>query len=404
MPHLASGKNCTGCLACMDACKHHAIFKILKDEHPYVKVDADKCIDCGLCEKTCPIVSSVEYNHFENMNVYGGWAKDEKLRINAASGGAFSGLAQGLFRIHKNEKVAVFGATLEDNRVKHISIESEEDIYKLANSKYIQSNTQNIYKEVLEKLKNGYWIMFSGCPCQVAALYGYLGKRKNSDHLITVEVVCHGIASNEALDLHLQYYHSNKIYSFRDKRSNTQEWKYSQTTTIDIKRKKIKLKRENDIFYSIYASWLLDRKCCSNCHFAMIDRVADITLADFWGLSHPEYYEKGVSLIIANNNKAQLLILNTDTIHIFKESLKAAVEGNPNLYTGYKFIQWHPMALWPDFFRRVLPKKIRLSILVNKFPYKLFWACYKVPTIFLTKYRKRKLINKLKKNIKQDIY
>lgn len=404
MPHLASGKNCTGCLACMDACKHHAIFKILKDEHPYVKVDADKCIDCGLCEKTCPIVSSVEYNHFENMNVYGGWAKDEKLRINAASGGAFSGLAQGLFRIHKNEKVVVFGATLEDNRVKHISIESEEDIYKLANSKYIQSNTQNIYKEVLEKLKNGYWIMFSGCPCQVAALYGYLGKRKNNDHLITVEVVCHGIASNEALDLHLQYYHSNKIYSFRDKKNNTQEWKYSQTTTIDIKRKKIKLKRENDIFYSIYASWLLDRKCCSNCHFAMIDRVADITLADFWGLSHPEYYEKGVSLIIANNNRAQLLIQNTETIHIFKESLQTAVEENPNLYTGYKFIQWHPMVLWPDFFRRVLPKKIRLSILVNKFPYKLFWACYKVPTIFLTKYRKRKLINKLKKKVKQDIY
>lgn len=400
MPHLASEKQCTGCLACIDACKHQAIFKILKNEHPYVKIDTDKCISCGLCEKTCPIVSPIGCNSVENMNVYGGWAIDKILRINAASGGAFSALAQSFFRIHKNEKVAVFGATLENNRVKHISIESEEDIYRLANSKYIQSNTQGIYNEVIEKLRDGYWIMFSGCPCQIAALYGCLGKKKNVGHLITVEVVCHGIASNEALDLHLKYYHSNKIYSFRDKKNNSQEWKYSQTTTIDIKKEKVKLKREKDIFYSIYSSWLLDRRSCSNCHFAMINRVADITLADFWGLSHPEYYEQGVSLIIANNDKAQLLIQQADTIYIFKESLKIAIEGNPNLYTGYKFIQWHPIVLWPDFFRKILPKKIRLNILVNKFPYKLFWACYKLPTIFLTKHRKKQLIKRLYTNIK----
>lgn len=392
MPHLASNKNCTGCLACMDACKHHAILKVLKNEHPYVKIDADKCIDCGLCEKTCPIVSPIGCNSVENMNVYGGWAKDEKLRMDAASGGAFSGLAQGFFRIHKDEKVAVYGATLENNRVKHISIESEVDINKLANSKYIQSNTQGIYKEVANKLKSGYWVMFSGCPCQIAALYGYLGKRKNVDHLITVEVVCHGIASNEALNLHLQYYHSNKIYSFRDKKNNTQEWKYSQTTTIDIKGEQIKLKRENDIFYSIYASWLLDRKSCSNCHFAMIDRVADITLADFWGLSHPEYYEKGVSLIITNNEKANIFINQADTINIFRESYITAISGNPHLYTGYKFIQWHPLVLWPGFFKRYLPQKLRFKILTNRMPYKFFWGLFKVATILLTKYRKAKLI------------
>lgn len=400
MPHLASDKNCTGCLACMDACKHQAIIKILKNEHPYVKIDAGKCVGCGLCEKTCPIVSPIECNSVENMNVYGGWVSDEQLRINAASGGAFTGLAQAFFRKHKDEKVAVFGATLSNNRVRHISIETEQDIELLSNSKYIQSNTQGIYKEVAEKLKNGYWIMFSGCPCQIAALYGYLGKRRETDHLITIEVVCHGIASNEALDLHLEHYHSKKIYSFRDKKNNSQEWKYSQTTTIDINGEKVKLKRENDIFYSIYASWLLDRKSCSNCHFAMIDRVADITLADFWGLSHPEYYEQGVSLIIANNDKAYHLIQQADTLYVFRGSLKSAMGGNPNLFTGYKFIQWHPMVLWPNFFRKMLSKKIRFNMVVNKFPYKLLWACYKVPTILLTKYRKRKLIEKLYKNVK----
>lgn len=400
MPHLASDKNCTGCLACMDACKHQAIIKILKNEHPYVKIDTDKCINCGLCENTCPIVSSIECNSVENMNVYGGWVNDKQLRINAASGGAFTGLAQAFLRKHKDEKVAVFGATLSNNRVRHISIETEKDIELLSNSKYIQSDTQGVYKEVAEKLKNGYWIMFSGCPCQIAALYGYLGKKRETDYLITVEVVCHGIASNEALDLHLKYYHSKKIYSFRDKKNNSQEWKYSQTTTIDNNGEKVKLKRENDIFYSIYASWLLDRKSCSNCRFAIIDRVADITLADFWGLPHPEYYEQGVSLIITNNDKAHHFVQQADTIYVFVESLKLAIEGNPNLFTGYKFIQWHPIVLWPHFFRKILSERIRFNILVNKFPYKLFWACYKIPTILLTKYRKRKLIEKIYKNVR----
>lgn len=400
MPHLASNKNCTGCLACIDVCKHQAIFKILKNEHPYIKIDVDKCVGCGLCEKICPIVSPIEYNSIENMNVYGGWINDEKLRINAASGGAFTGLAQAFFRKHKDEKVAVFGATLSYNRVQHISIEAEQDIELLSNSKYIQSNTQGIFKEVTEKLKNGYWIMFSGCPCQIAALYGYLGKRRYTDHLITIEIVCHGIASNEALDLHLEYYKSNNIYSFRDKKNCTQKGRESQCTTIDIDGRQVKLKRKDDMFYAIYASWLLDRKSCNNCHFSKLNRVADITIGDFWGLTKVEYYKKGISLIIANNDKANHFVQQADTLYFFRESLKSAMGGNPNLYTGYKFIQWHPLVLWPNFFRKVLSKKIRFNILVNKFPYKLFWALYKVPTILLTKYRKRKLIETLYKNVR----
>lgn len=399
MPKLATNKYCTGCLSCIDACRHQAIKTIIRNNHPYVKIDTTKCIDCGLCEKASPVVTPVRTNSVENMHVYGGWAKNDETRISAASGGAFSGLAQSFFRTHPNDKVAVYGATLEQNRVRHISIEKEADISRLSNSKYIQSNTEGIYRDVAEKLKNGYWILFSGCPCQIAALYGFLGnKRRDNEHLITIEVVCHGIANNEALDLHLNHYHSNKIYSFRDKRNNTQEWRYSQCTTIDFNGKKVKLKREEDIFYAIYASWLLDRKSCSNCKFSQINRVADITLADFWGLSNPDYYKKGVSLIIANNAKANDFILQAQTIHCFEESLRTAMNGNSNLYTGFKFIQWHPIVMWPKFCKRILPANIRFNILTNKMPYKLFWAVFKVSTIYFTKLKKKKILKQLSTN------
>lgn len=128
-----------------------------------------------MCQKACPIVTPINKNRFEDMKVYGGWANDEQTRIDAASGGGFAGLAQSFFHLHK-EKVAVVGATLTNNRVYHILIEQEKDIPLLTNSKYIQSNTKGIYKAVAEKLKNDYWILFSGCPCQIAGLYGYLGK------------------------------------------------------------------------------------------------------------------------------------------------------------------------------------------------------------------------------------
>lgn len=398
MPRLASDKYCTGCLACHDTCRHNAIQVIEKNGMTYVNVDLKNCVECGLCEKACPIVTPVRKNDLVQAHVYGGWAKDEQERLDAASGGAFTGLAHSFFHSHKEEKVAVVGANLTNNRVSHIMVEREEDISLLANSKYIQSNTAGIYKDVVNKLKAGYWVMFSGCPCQVAALYGLLGSKRNNERLITVEVVCHGIACQEALDLHLKYYQSPRIYSFRDKRQGTQDWKYSQCTTIEVNGKPCKLSREKDMFYAIYSGWLLDRRSCSNCRYASIERVADITLADFWGLSIPDYYKQGVSLIMTNNDKANDFVKSADDIYVFDEALTTAIGGNPHLFTGYKFIQYHPMVLAPGLMKKLLPDKLRFAILTNRMPHKLFWAVFKVATMLHIKYKRTKLMKRLSKD------
>ena len=106
-PHLAKDKNCTGCLACYDVCNHNAIKIITKNSHQHVRVDINACRECGLCEKSCPIITPIRKNEFEAMKVYGGWANDEQTRIDAASGGGFAGLAQSFFHLHKEDKVAV---------------------------------------------------------------------------------------------------------------------------------------------------------------------------------------------------------------------------------------------------------------------------------------------------------
>lgn len=395
-PRLASDKLCTGCLACYDSCRHGAIKVVSKNGFTCVAVDTDKCVGCKLCEKACPIVTPVDKNTLADAHVYGGWAVDERVRVDSASGGAFTGLAYSFFRSHRGERVAVVGAALADNSVSHIIVEREEDLHLLSNSKYIQSDTAGIYRAVSDRLRAGWWVLFSGCPCQVAALYGYLGSRRDDRRLYTAEVVCHGIAGREALELHLEYFHSTRIYSFRDKHMGTQDWKFSQCTTIEIGGKPCKLAREHDVFYAIYAGWMLDRRSCSNCRYSSIHRVADITLADFWGLDVPDYYKQGVSLIMANNAKADSFVKSAGDVYVFEESLAKAVKGNPHLYTGFKYIQYHPMVLMAGLMKRMLPRKLRFAILTNRMPHKLFWAFFKVATILHAKVRLKVLLRQAK--------
>ena len=393
MPNLAKDKYCTGCLACKDKCSNQAINIIMKNGLVFPYINQTKCIECHACEKACPIIIPQHKNNVEEMRVYGGWASDSETRYKGASGGAFGGLAQSFIKAHQGD-VSVYGATLNNNQVLHRRITTLEEVYLLMNSKYIQSSTDGIYNKVRTDLVNGLWVLFSGTPCQVAALYAYLGKKRYNNRLLTIEIICHGIPGKEALDIHLQHFHSNAILSFRNKEDG---WKTSQCTTIEYKGKPYRLKRKEDVFYKIFAGWILDRKSCSNCKYSSLNRIADITLGDFWGggLSFQES-EKGVNVIIANNLKADAFIKESTDVEIHKSTLGKVIGGNPNLYCGYKYIQYHPVVMWPTFFRKMLPRNIWLHIVKNDMPYKLFWAIFKIPTILHYKRKEIQIRRKYK--------
>lgn len=391
MPNLAKHKFCTGCLACKDSCPQNAIKIVLENGLTYVAVDSSLCVNCRKCERVCPIVNPVRKNGLFDIRAYGGWAKDVELRRNGASGGAFAGLAQGFVRQHRGN-VAVYGASLRDNSVKHTRITEESEIHFLMNSKYIQSATEGVFRLVKEDLSHRRWTMFSGTPCQIAALYGFLGNKRDDERLITVEIVCHGVPGKEALDIHLEHFKSSKIYSFRNKEEG-QKWYTSQCTTIERNGKPYRFKRRDDVFYKIFSGWLLDRKSCSNCLYATINRVADITLADFWGgAKSPQEYDDGVNLIMANNAKAEEYLRTSSEIEIYGTTLEKAISGNPCIYEGYKYIQYHPLVVWPNFFRKVLPRKIWLNIIENNMPFKLIWAPFKILTKVRQKRTKKKLL------------
>lgn len=384
MPKLARLNKCTGCFACKDICKHGAI-QVLNDGMPIPYVDKDLCVNCKMCEKVCPVVSQYKRNDISGENVYGGWIENEALRKLAASGGAFAGVALLFFDLYPNSKV--YGASLIDNKVKHIGIECKGDIPLLMNSKYVQSDTIGIYNNVLQSLKDGKYVLFSGLPCQVAALNNFIGKREClREKLFTIDLICHGVASQEALDLHLKYYRAERIVSFRNK-EKSEGFGTSQCTKLIINNRESVIDRKNDIFYNIFSSWLLDRPSCSQCKFAHIERVADITIGDFWG--HKDAHGKGVSLIMANNKNGMLLIEKNTFMHIWKVTLKDAFNTNSNLWTGWKAIKWHPMVLWPNWFKNHLTEDKRLNILARRdYVWNAVWALFKIVTILHIRFDK----------------
>ena len=62
MIEIIEKKYCTGCEACLNVCPHAAIMMVRDHEgFDYPSIYSDKCVDCGLCVKVCPVL------HYEDI-------------------------------------------------------------------------------------------------------------------------------------------------------------------------------------------------------------------------------------------------------------------------------------------------------------------------------------------------
>ena len=93
---ISDKSKCSGCGACMNICPKHCI-SMESDitGFLYPVIDYKDCIECGICEKTCPMLNQEKRkkDKEESVKVYAGWSKDIERRYNSTSGGIFSELA-----------------------------------------------------------------------------------------------------------------------------------------------------------------------------------------------------------------------------------------------------------------------------------------------------------------------
>lgn len=294
-------KDCTGCSACYNICPKGAITMVQdKKGFKYPVINKEKCVNCGMCAKVCPMKNS-HRNQIENQNVYAAKHKDLDTRFKSSSGGVFGELAK---YIIQEQNGCVFGVAFdEEKKAKHIKIEDVKQIELLQTSKYVQSDVNNTYEEVKDELLKDRYVLYSGTPCQIAGLLSALNNI-NKEKLITCDVVCHGVPSPKVFKdyqnvLERKYKSKIKEINFRYKnRYGTQNF------LVEFENgKKYIEKCSVDTYYKLFSKNYTLRESCFNCKFSNMNRVADITLGDFWGVKETINNfddNKGVSLVILN--------------------------------------------------------------------------------------------------------
>lgn len=305
MIQIIDKSQCCGCTACVSICAHDAITMqpdVLGFLYPVV--NKDKCVDCGLCEKVCAFNDHYDTSlNLDKPLAYAARHKDMKEVETSRSGAAFIAISD---YILENGGV-VYGAGYTDHfRVVHKRATTKEERDEFKGSKYVQSDMNTVFRQVKKDLKDGLTVLFSGTPCQTAGLNSYVGK-KLREHLILVDIVCHGVPGPYLWRDYVAYLEKkrkDKIVwvDFRDKQmfgwhAHRETFKFSHTSN-------------KTYFDAIFYHSIMFRYSCNHCPYTNLKRPSDITIADFWGIEKimPQLNidNKGVSLIFCNSEKGVL--------------------------------------------------------------------------------------------------
>ena len=291
-------------------------------------------MNCGLCVKVCPIENVSETN--TPIAVYAAQFKNEEELLESSSGGVFSALAE--YILLKNGYVA--GCVFDNNLVAlHILTSDKDEVKKMRGSKYVQSDTGNIYTEIRNFLESEKLVLFTGTPCQVDGLRRYL--RKDYDNLVTVDLICHGVPSPRLLSNYLTVTTEKKgrvsSLRFRDKKRNG--WCSQGSICCNGKIKTIS-PYNNSYYYYYYLQNSVSRMCCYSCKYSSVERTADITIGDYWNIEDIISgidTKNGFSALLINTAKGER-ILNAiyDKMYLYETSLDEVVRGNGNLSSPSK--------------------------------------------------------------------
>lgn len=332
---LIPQNRCSGCYGCFNACTENAIDMSLNEEGfltPHV--DRERCIECGTCQKHCAMINTQIPVDCETPVLFAASSMDEGIRIESSSGGIFTELAKVIL---KNGGV-VFGAAFSNSlTVRHVFVESEEDLRILRGSKYLQSHLGKAYREAISIGIQGRPVLFSGTPCQIAALNTFFDPTDLEIEIYTCEVICHGVPSESVFRSYLDYISRSKHleikeYGFRDK---TIDWKHYGTKVVFTNGEERFQVHKKDSFMIGYLRNIYLRPVCYECPFARIPRISDITLGDFWGVPKELDDSRGVSVVVVNTPKGKRLLDRVSNIKKVRVSLEQVAPYNPRLVSGH---------------------------------------------------------------------
>lgn len=335
MINIIDESKCCGCQACGDACPKGAISFVTDEEgFWYPAVDSAKCINCGLCEKVCPQLHAEELkkNDFAEPKCVAAVHKNLSVRFDSTSGGAFTALAEKMFA----DGGYVGGAVYTDAwGVRWLVTDSLEELPRLRSSKYLQSDSQGMYKRVGELLHAGKKVLVCGLPCQIAALKSYLGG--GYDNLILVDLICRYINSPLAYRKYLdclEREHNGKIVYVKAKNKELGWRNLTHKCVFDNGRTYYGTFAKDIFMKASMRLNCLSRPSCYECQFKGFPRCGDITIGDYWtnrGTCSLDD-DTGTSVILLNSQKGvDYFNATCKKLKIEDAPFDRVIKGNPAL-------------------------------------------------------------------------
>ena len=313
-------KNCYGCRNCENICPTKAI-KMKENNEGFLMpvIDKEKCINCGLCDKKCPFLNIEENEEKIKLNKwYACYMKDEKKREESSSGGIFPILAEWILKNDGYVCGCIWNKKLE---AIHIVTNKPEDINKMKGSKYVQSDLKEVVVEIKVLLRKNKYVLFTGTPCQVAAIKSYF---QNEQNLYAMAVICEGVASPKVWRKYKEY--TEKLNNSKLKnvkfRSKDIGWEPPvMKEFFDNGKVKSQLTYSTNMYGKGYLQGLYYRKSCNNCEYKFKNYNADLIVGDLWGADKEllkETKNKGISAVLINTKKGERIFNEIQNKIIFK--------------------------------------------------------------------------------------
>ena len=299
----------------------------------YPRINYDNCLDCGKCQRFCPILNPVEKH--TPITVFAARSSQSSDAFSGASGG----VSTAVFKNALSENSYIVGA--KQNNDFSVCLEASDRIKAIEsfkNSKYVFSSVYHVFPQISELINKDKSVVVAALPCQIAALRKVF---RDNAKLTFIDIVCHGTTPLNYLQQHINYIEkkldnkATRVY-FRDPS------RYTYTFTFTLYDKDdhcfyAKRTKDGDTYQYGYHRAITYRENCYHCPFACQARVGDISLADYPGLGTLEPFphdKKNINSVLVNTKKGELLInklINTGCIEAYERPIKEVIDGNRQL-------------------------------------------------------------------------
>ena len=348
MKNVSQVLDCFGCGVCAASCGKKIISIELNRDgfyEPRIKEPA-KCINCGICLDVCA------FNHNERslkpeeiqIKSWAAWSNDEDVRRKCSSGGI--GFEIGKQFIEQGYQAVGCRYDIKEQRAEHYIATTVEEFVQSIGSKYIQSYTEEAFKQVKKK---GQKYLVTGTPCQIDSFRRMIRKFRCEENFILMDFFCHCVPSIHAWKAYIKMlepkigevtYASwrNKFeYGWHDSwimgidgvnTSKPIDWHDSYNLILREKKTFIQSRKsQGDLFYKLFLGDVaLGPQCEKQCKYKYNQSSADIRIGDLWGNTYKDD-QKGVSALISFTEKGREIVEGLTNVTLVEHPFEVVAEG-----------------------------------------------------------------------------